>query len=94
MNKYIHSGIQLLFFIMLATIVVAGIWMSLPRYRQVRRLQAQKGRILKKIEEKRLEIQEVKAKQHRFNTDRDFVEQLARQSRRVFPGELVFVFDN
>jgi hypothetical protein len=32
--------------------------------------------------------------QRRFRTDADFVESIARQNRRVFPGELVFVFGN
>ena len=51
-------------------------------------------RIMRRIDEKRAEIAEIKTKQNRFNTDREFVETLARQNRRVFPGELVFVFDD
>lgn len=51
-------------------------------------------RIQKCIEDKQREIALIKAKQRRFNTDREFVESLARQNRRVFPGELVFVFDD
>ena len=31
--------------------------------------------------------------QRRFKTDADFVERIARQNHRVFPGDLVFIFD-
>ena len=39
------------------------------------------------------QAQDFREKQRRFNTDREFVESLARQNRRVYPGELVFIFD-
>jgi ABC-type amino acid transport substrate-binding protein len=48
---------------------------------------------LKQIEEKKAEIAAIREKQRRFNSDREFVEALARQNRRVYPGELVFIFD-
>ena len=47
-----------------------------------------------RIDLKKKEIAEVKDRQLRFRTDREFVEVLARENRRAFPGELVFVFDN
>ena len=58
------------------------------------RLAEEKARIQRRIDEKRAEIAAIKAKQRRFNTDREFVETLARQNRRVYPGELVFVFED
>ena len=35
---------------------------------------------------------ELVEKQRRFQTDREFVESIARQNHRVYPGELVFLF--
>lgn len=94
MHNYIYRAMQVLFALAFVAIAVTGVVISLPKYRQTQNLAAKKAKIAKQIEEKRAEIQEIKAKQNRFNTDREFVESLARQNRRVFPGELVFVFDD
>lgn len=67
---------------------------SYPKYRQASGLASERERILRRIDEKNREIAEIRAKQRRFNTDREFVEALARRNRRVFPGELVFIFDD
>ena len=47
---------------------------------------------MERIEQKRRDIAALIENQRRFRTDPDFVEHIARQNRRVFPGELVFVF--
>jgi hypothetical protein len=47
-----------------------------------------------RIDLKKKEIAAVKDKQIRFKTDREFVEGLARENRRAFPGEIVFTFDD
>lgn len=94
MHDYALKILQALFVAGFVAIAVTGVVIILPKYRQARDLTTEKNRILKRIEEKRAEIQEIKSKQGRFNTDREFVEALARQNRRVFPGELVFVFDD
>lgn len=85
---------QVLFFAIFVSIVATGAVVSYPKYRQVKGLTGEKDRILRRIEEKKCEIAAIKEKQRRFNTDREFVETLARQNRRVFPGELVFIFDD
>jgi len=94
MHNYVYRALQIIFAVSFVAIAVTGVVISLPKYRQTRNLEAMKAKILRQIEDKRAEIQEIKAKQHRFGTDREFVESLARQNRRVFPGELVFVFDD
>lgn len=94
MNTLLHKFLQTLFFLGFVGIVVAGVMVSYPKYRQVGGLADERERILRRIEEKTREIAEIKAKQQRFNTDREFVETLARRNRRVFPGELVFIFDD
>ena len=94
MNKYLANIFKILFVVLFVAIVVATFVIALPKYRHARGLMDQKERIMKAIDEKRAEIAEIKTKQHRFNTDREFVETLARQNRRVFPGELVFIFED
>ncbi|MBQ8113204.1 MAG: hypothetical protein IJ146_08355 [Kiritimatiellae bacterium] len=94
MNKYLANSCKILFVVAFVTIVAATVVIAYPKYRHARDLMMEKERIMRRIDEKRAEIAEIKTKQNRFNTDREFVETLARQNRRVFPGELVFVFDD
>ena len=94
MNKYLANSCKILFVVAFVTIVAATVVIAYPKYRHARDLMMEKERIMRRIDEKRAEIVEIKTKQNRFNTDREFVETLARQNRRVFPGELVFVFDD
>ena len=93
MEKLLDRLFQLLFFAAFACIVVTGVMLSYPQYRQAEGLRAEHARIRKQIEEKKAQIEAIREKQRRFNTDREFVEALARQNRRVYPGELVFIFD-
>jgi len=65
-----------------------------PKYRKVQGLHEQRDRLLRMIEDKQREISELKARQRRFNSDREFVESLARQNRCVRPNELLFVFED
>jgi cell division protein FtsB len=46
------------------------------------------------IEAKQRQIAKLSENQRRFRSDPDFVESIARQNRRVFPGELVFIFED
>ena len=94
MNKYLANSCKILFVVAFVTIVAATVVIAYLKYRHARDLMMEKERIMRRIDEKRAEIAEIKTKQNRFNTDRELVETLARQNRRVFPGELVFVFDD
>ena len=94
MSKLFDRLFQLLFIVIFCCIVATGVIISLPKYRTARDLNSEHARILKQIDEKKAEIAAIREKQRRFNTDREFVESLARQNRRVYPGELVFIFDD
>lgn len=84
-------------FVTVALIVVIGaggavsVW---PSYLRGKELKRQDAELSRKIEEKRREIAKLKEFQNRFRSDRDFVEQIARKNGRVFPGELVFIFED
>ena len=94
MNNIIDKLFQGLFFVVFGAIVATGLMITLPKYRQAAGLEQEKAELDRRIELKNQEIASVREKQNRFRTDREFVEGLARENRRVFPGELVFVFDN
>jgi len=74
-------------------ILVGGLVKASPRYSQYRSLKRQVADREAKIADRERRIAELNEMQRRFQSDREFVESIARQNRRVYPGELVFVFD-
>ena len=94
MKNIVDKLFQCLFVAAFAAIVVTGLVITLPKYRQAEGLEVTSAELQHRIDLKKKEIAEVKDCQVRFRTDREFVESLARENRRAFPGELVFIFDN
>jgi len=80
--------------VLLAAVVVGGVAMAYPSYLRGQELKRQEADLKARIEAKKAEIAKLQEYQRRFRTDPDFVETIARQNRRVFPGELVFIFDD
>jgi len=93
MALFIDRVFQVFFVLAFAAIVLAGAAVCWPNYRRAQALDVKRAETNARIDEKMREIAAVREKQRRFNSDRDFVESLARENRRVYPGELVFVFD-
>ncbi len=75
-------------------ILVGGLVVAWPDYLRGRAIKQKDLELTARIEEKKAEIEVLKKNQSRFRTDRDFVESIARRNNRVFPGELVFIFDD
>ena len=94
MGNIIDKLFQGLFFVIFGAIVATGLAVTLPKYRQATGLEQEKAELQQRIDLLNEEIASVREKQNRFRTDREFVEGLARENRRAFPGELVFVFEN
>ena len=83
---------QSLSFALLLAIFAGGIWFCSKPWRKAQDLTAERDRIMRKISARQAEIDTMRENQRRFNTDREFVEMLARKNHRLFPGEVVFVF--
>ena len=94
MSKLVDKLSRFVFIVLFIGIVAAGVVASYPRYTRMKGLAREKARFLQLVEDKKAEIAELKEQQRRFSTDRGFVEKLARRNRRVYPGELVFIFDD
>lgn len=75
-------------------ILGGGLVMAYPSFCRGQQLKKRELELMERIEQKNKEIAKLVENQRRFKTDADFVESLARQNRRVFPGELVFVFED
>ncbi len=74
-------------------IIVFGVALAWPNFQRSQTLRSQAKELDFDIEEKKKEIAHLQENRERFRKDRDFVEQLARQNRRVFTGEFVFQFE-
>ena len=75
------------------SIVVAGairVWPRLGWYKSLKSQIATREAEIARVERETTALEE---KVRRFDTDKAFVEAVARQNRRVYPGELVFVFE-
>ena len=79
---------------LIVVIRVGGAVSVWPTYLRGKELKRQDADLMQRIEEKKREIAKLIENQNRFRSDRDFVEQIARRNGRVFPGELVFVFED
>ena len=93
MNDLKEKVLKALTGCILLLIVVGGLVMMYPNYRRAESLKRQNAELQQTIDRKKKEISELMENQRRFRTDLDFVELIARQNRRVFPGELVFTFE-
>ena len=89
-EKFIH----VVTLVLLSVIIVGGAALVYPTWRRGEALKAQEADLRVQIEEKKKEIAHLIENQRRFRTDPDFVESIARRNRRVFPGELVFIFED
>ena len=81
-------------FALVVVILVGGAVVAWPTYMRSLALSRQQAELAARIEEKKLQIAELQELQRRFQTDKDLVEAIARKNGRVFPGELVFIFDD
>ena len=88
-------GIEKFFITLIAMVVVFGsLFFAWPEFQRHRALSRHDAELTRRIEEKKREISRLRDYQNRFKTDSEFVEMIARQNRRVFPGELVFIFED
>ena len=79
---------------LLAIIGSLGALSVWPTYLRGQSLKRQYAELSRRIEEKKREIARLIDFQKRFKTDPDLVERIARQNGRVYPGELVFIFED
>jgi len=94
MNEVLkEKALSLLTVCVLFVIVIGGLVLIYPNYRRSESLKRENAALQETIDRKKREIALLMENQRRFRTDPDFVEMIARQNRRVFPGELVFTFD-
>ena len=80
--------------ILVLAILVGGFVVAWPTHVRARALKRRDSELSAQIEQKRQKIEDLRTAQRRFRTDSAFVEAIARENNRVFPGELVFIFED
>ena len=94
MSEGLQNRFFKIFMLWLAVAVVAvGLYLAWPYFVLRRALIERDAELVTRLERKRAEIVALQESQRRFRSDPEFVEAIARQNHRVFPGELVFIFD-
>lgn len=93
MNDIRNKVATALTYLVLLIILIGGTLMMCPDFRRSQSLKRQNAELQERIEAKKAEIEKLLENQRRFRTDPDFVESIARQNHRVFPGELIFIYD-
>ena len=78
---------------LMTAILFIGFAMTfIPVYKRNMALRQEDARLLRQIAAKTAQIERLRECRRRFKVDSDFVEAIARQAKRVYPGELVFIF--
>ncbi len=77
--------------VIIGSLGALSVW---PTYLRGQSLKRQDAELTRRIEEKKREIARLIDFQKRFKTDPDLVERIARENGRVYPGELVFIFED
>ncbi len=63
-----------------------------PQYKAYREAMVHRTRLQAANSAKNEELSELRRDQDRFATDEEFVIRVARKNRKLFPGEILFVF--
>ncbi|MBS7286446.1 MAG: septum formation initiator family protein [Kiritimatiellae bacterium] len=80
--------------IAVVSVIGVGVFTLVPQCERRSFFRKKEAELRAQIEAKKREIAKLSENQRRFREDSDFVESIARQNRRVFPGELVFIFED
>ena len=77
-----------------ATIIVAAVALrlALPQMKTYRESIATRDALRATNEEQSSALAELRRNQERFRTDDEFVIKVARENRKLFPGEILFTF--
>lgn len=71
---------------------VCAVRFNQPQYIRYQKCMADRARLIAENEVKYGELSEYRINQERFVNDPDFIEQVARKNRMLFPGEILFTF--
>lgn len=75
-------------------LAVACITVFGPKYRTMCGLESRCRFLRAQVENKQRDIHTIRENEGRLLTDPEFVARIAHQNRRVFPNEVVFVFND
>ncbi len=74
-------------------VLMVGFFRIVPEFRKKSDYEKTRDRLRVAIERKNRDIVELRARQRYFLSDRDFIENILHQNRRVRENETIFIFD-
>ena len=78
--------------VVVALTAVCAVRFNGPQYRAYKESMAQRARLQAENAVKNEELSTLRLNQERFVNDEEFVIRVARQNRKLFPGEILFTF--
>ncbi len=78
--------------VVVALTAVCAVCFNGPQYRAYKEAMDHRARLQAENNAKNMELAELRRDQERFVSDDEFVVQVARQNRKLFPGEILFTF--
>ncbi len=76
--------------VLIALCLVVAVSIFLPRYNRLRKMQEKKQDLQQENADLEARLQFLREQQHRFETDPEFVERLARERGKIKPHEKTF----
>ena len=71
---------------------VCAVRFNEPQYRAYKESIAHRARLQAENDAKNIELANLRRDQERFENDEEFVIRIARENRKLFPGEILFTF--
>lgn len=78
--------------VVVALTTICAVRFNGPQYRAYKESMAYRARLQAENAARNMELSELRRDQERFQSDEEFVVKVARQNRKLFPGEILFTF--
>lgn len=91
LRKYFVVSISVMF---IAVVVMVSVLRIAPEVRQKSILEANRDNLLNSIHDMKKEIGELRAMQHDFKSDHEFIEYILHEKNHVWKNETIFIFED
>ncbi len=78
--------------VVVALTAICAVRFNAPQYRVYKESMAHRARLQAENDAKNTELADLRRNQGRFINDEEFVIRVARENRKLFPGEILFTF--
>ena len=90
LRKYFVASVSVMF---IAVVVMVSALRIAPEVRQKFVLEANRDHLIKSIHDMKKEISDLRAMQHDFKSDHEFIEYILHENNHVWKNETIFIFE-